>query len=178
MSLPGRLRHLWRQFFDRDREERELGEEVQAFFDLRAERRMAQGASREEAERAERLSSEDAGRVKERVREARVGFVIETAFHDVRYGLRVLRKNPGFAIAAILSLGLGLGAQHGNLHPGGHRDAEVPAGQEPGGGSAATCCDLADSQGHTAAGGSRPRAGNPAGVRRQALHREPIVWDR
>ena len=34
---------------------------------------------------------------------------------DFRYGLRVLRKNPGFAIVAILVLGLGHRGQHGNF---------------------------------------------------------------
>jgi predicted permease len=48
--------------------------------------------------------------VKERAREGRTGAEIETTWRDFRYAMRALRKNPGFAVAAVLSLGLGLGA--------------------------------------------------------------------
>src|SRR6185295_15091959 len=110
MSLASRAKHLWRRLFDRGRLEQDLSDEVQSFFDLRAERGIAKGLSRDEALRAERLRFEDAEHVKEKVRESRMGFAIETIWQDLRYGCRVLRKNPGFAAAAVLSLGLGLGA--------------------------------------------------------------------
>ncbi len=63
----------------------------------------------EEAERAVRLNF-DGQAGKEKVREARVGAEIETTWRDFRYATRALRKNPGFTAAAVLSLGLGLGA--------------------------------------------------------------------
>jgi predicted permease len=110
MSWVSRLKHLYRRFRHPDRSEAELDEELQSYFDVVVERRMSRGLTREEAERAARLEFDGLGLVKEKVREARVGAEIETSFRDIRYALRALGKNPGFAAAAVLSLGLGLGA--------------------------------------------------------------------
>src|SRR5262249_46655641 len=110
MSWTSRLQNLYRRLRGRDRVEADLDEEVGSFFETMIERRISQGLTREEAQRAVRLELEGQGHVKERVREARFGRAIETTLQDVRYASRVLRKNPGFAVVAILSLGLGLGA--------------------------------------------------------------------
>lgn len=110
MSWASNLKHLYRRLRHPDRSEAELDEEVRSYFDVMAERLTSRGLTREEAERAARLEFDGPDRVKENVREARVGAEIETAWRDFRYALRALRKNPGFAMAAVLSLGLGLGA--------------------------------------------------------------------
>jgi predicted permease len=110
MSWASYIKHLYRRLRHPDRSEAELDEEVQSYFDVIVERRISRGLSREEAERAARLEFDGPGRVKEKVREARAGAGIETTWRDFRYALRTLRKNPGFAVAAVLSLGLALGA--------------------------------------------------------------------
>jgi predicted permease len=110
LSWASRARHLIRRLLHREQVERELDEEVRAYFDTMIERRMSQGITREDAQRWARLELEGSDRVKENVREARTGAAIETTLLDVRYACRVLRKNPGFAAVAVLSLGLGLGA--------------------------------------------------------------------
>ena len=110
MSWASHLKHLYRRLRHPDRLEAELDEEVRSYFDFMVERRMSRGMTREQAERAARLEFDGPDRVKEKVREARAGTEIETTWRDFRYALRALRKNPGFAVAAVLSLGLGLGA--------------------------------------------------------------------
>lgn len=109
-QLVNRAWHFLRRVLRRQRIESELQEEVQSYFDAMTERRMGRGLTREEAERGLRLESGGAGKIAEQVRDARAGAWIEAAFLDVRYAWRTLRKSPGFAVAAMLSLGLGLGA--------------------------------------------------------------------
>ena len=106
MSWTSQIKHLYWRFRHPGRSETELDEEVQSYFDVVVERQMLRGLSREEAERAARLEFGGADRVKEKVREGRAGAEMETTWRDFRYALRALRKNPGFAVTAVLSLGL------------------------------------------------------------------------
>jgi putative ABC transport system permease protein len=102
----GGIRGLW----GKRRVERELDEEVRDFLEKSTVEKMREGMTREEAQRAARMEMGGVELVKENVRSASWETHIETLWSDLRFGARLLRFNPVFAGAAILSLALGIGA--------------------------------------------------------------------
>ncbi|HXG65183.1 MAG TPA: ABC transporter permease [Blastocatellia bacterium] len=100
--LIGRLR--------RERAERELDEEIRAHIEMETEQNIADGMSPEQARRAALRAFGNVTLAKEDSRSMWRFNMLETLWQDIKYGFRMLLRNPGFTAVAVVSLALGVGA--------------------------------------------------------------------
>jgi predicted permease len=105
-----RLRMIARRVFHKASVEQELHEELRAYVDRSIDEHLARGLPADEARRVALAEFGGIEQVKERVREGRTAWWVDSVLSDISYASRRLMHRPSFTVLAVLTMALGIGS--------------------------------------------------------------------